>query len=134
MRGFEELDHTADVALRVWASGLNELFAEAAKGMFLLLDNDFEETTTEEVVFFLAVEAEPEETLVKLLNELLYQSEIMGLNFCNFKTELSSDELLVKAEGYPVLIRRKELKAVTFSELSIAKTAKGVETILVFDV
>ena len=31
--GFEEISHTADWALRVWADDLEGLFAEAARGM-----------------------------------------------------------------------------------------------------
>ena len=31
--GFEEIRHTADWALRVWASNLSELLTEAARGM-----------------------------------------------------------------------------------------------------
>ena len=34
--GFEEITHTADWALRVWADDLEGLFAEAARGMYAL--------------------------------------------------------------------------------------------------
>lgn len=132
--GHEELEHTADVSLLVWASDWPGLFEEAARGMFDLLNNQVNELELEETTFSISAGQDLESNLVILLSELLYQSEVTGLDFHSFDLQLSGDKLLVKVEGHPVLSRGKDIKAVTFSELSIVSTGRGVETKLVFDV
>ena len=132
--GYEELEHTADVSLLVWAPDLLGLFEEAARGMFDLLNNQVNESVLEETTYSISAGLDTESTLVILLNELLYQSEMTGLDFHSFDLQFSGEKLIVKAEGHPVLSRSKDIKAVTFSGLSIVKTRRGVETTIVFDV
>jgi len=131
---FEEINHTADVAIRVWGSDLAELFANAAYGMTCqLADPDDVDPSTERQI---AVQGEDIEiVLVEWLSELLYLEERDGLLFTEFEIrEVTSSGLQALARGGPVENYYGHIKAVTFSELEIRKTDRGFETKIVFDV
>jgi SHS2 domain-containing protein len=131
---FEEIEHTADVALRVWGGDLTELFANAASGMaYLLADvEDVVSTMTEEV----ELEAEDTEILlVDWLSELLYLGERENVVFVRIdRLQVTPDRLSAVVQGGPVREWRSHIKAVTFSELEITRTDEGYETLIVFDV
>ena len=56
-RMYETFEHTADLGLRVRAADLNELFAEAARGLFsIMVANPDAVRTSEEVAFSLGGE------------------------------------------------------------------------------
>ncbi|HEC35265.1 MAG TPA: archease, partial [Anaerolineae bacterium] len=79
-RGFEEVPHTADIALRVWGQDLPELFANAARGMaWLMVDPSTVNPTVEVPLELRAYDAES--LLVTWLGELLYLNERDGLVF-----------------------------------------------------
>lgn len=83
--GFETIDHTADVALRVWAPSLEELFAEAARGLVALLTDA--DTVVARQRCPLTVEGiDLEELLVAWLNEILYRFESEGLLLAEFES------------------------------------------------
>jgi SHS2 domain-containing protein len=131
---FEEIEHTADLAIRVWGSDLQELFANAAYGMACQLANvDSVEAKIERRV---AIEAaDLEILLVEWLSELLYLGERDRVVFTEFDVfEVTSNKLEAKARGGPVEELQGHIKAVTFSELDIKETDRGYETIIVFDV
>jgi SHS2 domain-containing protein len=133
-RQFEEIEHTADLAIRVWGSDLQELFANAAYGMACQVANvDSVEATIERRV---AIEAaDLEILLVEWLSELLYLGERDRIVFTEFDVfEVTSNKLEAKARGGSVEELQGHIKAVTFSELDIRETDKGYETIIVFDV
>src|SRR5438034_408776 len=68
--GYEEIEHTADVALRVRAPSLEKLFCYAARGMFALMTDASGVATASEIA--LDVTASDRETLlVNWLSELL---------------------------------------------------------------
>ena len=72
--GFEEIDHTADVGLRVWAPGLEGLFRQAALGLAALL-TDPAELGARDGMRLEVRGIDLEELLVGWLNELLYRFE-----------------------------------------------------------
>ena len=131
---FEEVEHTADIAIRVWGRDLAELFANAAYGMARQLgDIDAVKPTVEQLV---ELEAYDQETLlVSWLGELLYLGEQEGCVFTDFDVlELTPTRLRAVARGGPVQRHRQHIKAVTFSDLEILRTGDGYETTIVFDV
>ena len=133
--GFEEVDHTADIAIRVWGSDMAQLFANAARGMACQLA-DIEQVDAREREIQVSVEAEDREILlVEWLSELLYLGEIEGVVFTEFHIlELSSNELRAIARGGRVQHYDAHIKAVTFSELDIHPKDGQLETVVVFDV
>lgn len=133
LSGFEEIRHTADWALRVWAPDLSTLFAQAAQGMYRL--EGVEIAPTPRVERQISVNGEDAESLlVAFLNELLYLQETERLAFDTFQCVIKDHSLDVKAQGGPINHLNKAIKAVTFHNLSIRTTSQGLETTLTFDV
>jgi SHS2 domain-containing protein len=132
--GFEEIEHTADVAIRVRGGTLAELFANAARGMAAQLAVPKEVAPTVEESIDL--EAEDAETLlVAWLGELLYLGERHGCVFNEFDiVDIAPTKLSAQARGWPVAEWVGHIKAVTFSEMDIARSDGGFETTVVFDV
>lgn len=131
---FEEIDHTADIAIRVWGSDLTELFANAAYGMSCQLTDP--EAIDPSIERKIAVQGEDlEMVLVEWLSELLYRGERDNLVFTEFEIlEVTSRGLHAVARGGPVEAYHGHIKAVTFSELEVTETDRGFETRIVFDV
>ena len=131
---FQEMEHTADIAIRVWGSTLAELFANAAYGMALLVTDirTVEVTITREM----ALQADDVEMLlVEWLSELLYLGEQENAAFVGFTMEqVTPHELRALARGGRITEHQGHIKAVTFSELDVKRTDDGYETAVVFDV
>ena len=132
--GFEEVEHTSDVALRVWGQDLPELFANAARGMaWLLVNPEAVIAAIEERVELTAQDAET--LLVSWLGELLYLGEEDGIVFTAFELEqVTPTRLRGTARGGTPGEWRRHIKAVTFSEMEIRPGERGLETKVVFDV
>ncbi|HEY76666.1 MAG TPA: archease [Thermoflexia bacterium] len=132
--GFEEIEHTADVALHVWGKDLKELFINAARGMaWLLADPETVEPTVEVALDLEGFDAET--LLVTWLGELLYYNETDQLVFTEFDLEeIKPTHLRGVARGGVPKETRRHIKAVTFHEMDIRPTDRGLETTIVFDV
>ena len=139
---FEEISHTADWALRVWADDLAGLLTESAWGMWMLANA--EQAEGPRVRRELSLNAsDAEGLLVAFLTELLYLSEFEKIIFNRFialHTSTSSVQgvegfnLKVMMEGGALRSIEKEIKAVTFHNLQIRETERGLEVEIVFDV
>lgn len=134
---YEELQHTADWCLRVWADDLPSLFVEAAKGMNTLsgaIPADGPLTRRS----FESVAADAETLLVSFLSELVYAAEQDKITFTRFTVETCEREnvweLKVEMDGAPLASVNKTIKAVTYHNLQIRQTERGVEVEIVFDV
>jgi SHS2 domain-containing protein len=139
---FEEIEHTADWAIRVRGKDLAELFATAARGMFSLITDLSQVETRREFELDLRA-ADVETLLVDWLNELLFLCEDKDLVFTEFQVEpvdepqqhqLPVARLRATIRGGNVSERVKCIKAATFSSLAIQQRDGGYETELVFDV
>jgi SHS2 domain-containing protein len=132
--GFEEVEHTADVALKVWGRDRAELFINAARGMaWLLAELEEGEPTVEVAVELEALDAET--LMVSWLGELLFLAEEEEVIFTDFELEeITPTHVAGKVYGRPVVEHRAHIKAVTFSEMDIRRTPRGWETKIVFDV
>ncbi|MBW4493030.1 MAG: archease [Oscillatoria princeps RMCB-10] len=132
--GFEEIDHTADWAYRIWGPNLEELFIQGALGLFALAGADLEPEPV--VVRELQLRGvDSESLLVAWLNELLYLQESEGLGFNQFDIgHLDRHSLHVRVTGAPVRSWLKFIKAVTYHDLSIRTGEAGLEATLVIDV
>ncbi len=132
--GFEEIEHTADVALRVWGRDLAELFTNAARGLAWLLAESGTVPPMAEVPLELTA-YDVETLLVSWLGELLYLNERDDVVFTDFDLqEVTPTRLRGTARGGPARETRRHIKAVTFSEMEIRRTGAGYETTIVFDV
>ena len=131
--GYEEIPHTADWSIRVWADDLRGLLAESAQGMYWLanaqLENELRVTKTLETE-----EPDKESLLVAFLSELVYYAEQENLGFNDFDIQIKNGRLKVEMRGAPLKSMDKAIKAVTWHNLNITKTARGLEVEIVFDV
>jgi SHS2 domain-containing protein len=130
----QEIEHTADWAIRVRGRDLGELFANAARGMFsLMADLDGVEPAVARQVAL--EEFDTETLLVSWLSELLWLNEESDAVFVRYEiTALAPTRLQATVWGGPASSQWKHIKAVTFHDLAIAKTDNGYEVTLVFDV
>ena len=133
--GFEEVDHTADKALRVFGASLTELFLSAAAGLTHLMASDVSDISTE-IEKSIELEAiDAESLLVEWLSELAYWAESEMLLFKKFRIQkATSIYLKAKVFGGKTSMLEKQIKAVTYHDLKIIKTAEGLEATIVFDV
>jgi SHS2 domain-containing protein len=131
--GFREIEHTADWELHVWAPDLTALLEQAARGMYALSGVSLQPGPRWLREITLPV-ADPEGLLVSFLSELLWLGEQDGLGFDVFALELTAGRLHARLEGAPFVARSKEIKAVTFHQLAVRRTARGLEVNIVFDV
>lgn len=134
--GYQALDHTADVSLRVWAPTLPTLFEQAAKGMMAqMLDLDAVPRTHRRRVHVDA--GDRGSLLVEWLNELLYLREVEGETFVHARvTQLTATVLEADVEGGQVDEKAvfHPIKAATYHDLAIREVPAGYEVTVVFDV
>ena len=132
-KGFEEIPHTADWAMRVWADDLPSLFEEAAYGMNTLARIKLADEAQVKK-HFEAEAADSEALLVAFLSELIYYQEQENLGFSKFDIRIINSRISVDMEGAQIKSVDKAIKAATYHDLKIQKTARGLEVEIVLDV
>lgn len=130
---FEEIHHTADWSIRVWAEDLPTLFTEAALGFLaisgiILADSPNVKREIE------IRSPDPESLLVAFLSELVFCAEQENLAFDKITVEIKCDRLFASLAGAPIKEINKYIKAVTFHNLKVTGSSTGVEAEIVFDV
>jgi SHS2 domain-containing protein len=131
--GFHERPHTADWALDVWAPDLIGLLQQAAHGMYALMHVRWQAEPCE-MYRFEVVAPDRETLLVTFLSELLYFTQRDRVGFQRFDLAEAGGRLAAAVEGAPIESIAKEIKAVTFHNLVVRETARGLEATIVFDV
>ena len=132
---YEILQHTADVRLRVTASSLEELFADALRGLMAVMGarpvgahSVRPETIELDSVDLTAL-------LVDFLNEALVRAVVSrrgytGASFASLgETHLSATLTSVPAASFD-----EEVKAVTYHEAEVRRSGEGWTTMLVLDI
>jgi SHS2 domain-containing protein len=132
-RGHREVEHTADWGLEVWAPDLQGLMEEAARGMFELMGIAVSEESRCHRQLEIGAD-DREQLLVSFLEELLFIAESEDLAFDGFLLNLVGTNLLARLEGGFIVSRTKEIKAVTYHNLEISETRRGLKTSIIFDV
>lgn len=131
---FEEIEHTADVALRCGGPDRASLFRGAARGMYHLMGiGEMRSPAVEQTVSLEAMDMEG--LLVDWLGELAYLAEARGLVFVEmtFRT-LSATRLEAVLAGGRVDGFDLAIKAVTYHRLKVEQTRQGYTATVVFDV
>jgi SHS2 domain-containing protein len=131
--GYEEVDHTADIALRIWGENFQVLLQQAADGMYDLMGVIAEPGSHREARFDLSYGTN-ETLLVDFLSELLYLSEEKGLALKNFTFFERDEKFIVQASGGVIISQDRHIKAVTFHDLDIEIDDGGLEATITFDV
>ncbi len=146
-RRFASVEHTADIGITVYGKTLEELFENAAYGMFSQM-TDIEKVNPEEKVEVQVEGYDKESLLVNWLNELLYLSATKKMFFSqlkikNFQETCDSLKLNAEVKGEKINPKKHslhlEIKAATYHNLKIKKIKrgdhlKGYQTTIFFDV
>ncbi|MGQ0535189.1 MAG: archease, partial [Methanobacteriota archaeon] len=123
-RGFEILEHTADVGVRAWGPSLDEAFAEGARGLFSVIGRIDRVVPKGEIVVEVHG-ATLEELLYNFLDELLFAHSAEAVLFSEFEAKIDPQGPRVRAiaRGEPLSIARhgplSEVKAVTWHALEV---------------
>ena len=140
MGSFEVFEHTADVGLRVDARSLDELFVEAARGLFALTVENPEAIEPRQPVMFELESESLEGLFVDWLRELIFRFETEHLLLCEFQVQVFDGNRRLRAEcrGEPADWSRhlpdNELKAVTYHGLRVEQTPSGWEAEVILDI
>ena len=132
---YEEIEHTADVGIRAHGRSLEELFANAAEGMFSLIADLAAVKPVGEIE--VRLQAEDISTLfLQWLSELLFLHETQRLLFSSFDVHIVGTSLQGHARGEAIDKKRHELKlvikAVTRHGLTV-DPEKGIAEVI-FDI
>ena len=130
--GYEEIAHSADLALKVWGEDFNTILSQAAEGMFALMGVRFkpDETITE---CFSISRGSQEEILVDFLAEILFLLEDRRIVLSEFEME-DGDVIQLTGVFHPLLSVDRWIKAVTFHNLAVVAYPDKLETVITFDV
>ena len=131
---WEEIEHTADWALRVRGGDLAALFENAALGMLSLMGGEIEAGGRYQRTITLQA---PDRIvlLVDWLNELLYFIESDEVLLDEIDVRQVTDTLLkATVRGGRSRNPRRQIKAASYHNLTIREVPTGYETEIVFDV
>jgi SHS2 domain-containing protein len=128
------LSHTADLALEVRGASLEELFANAALGMFAqMVDLASVPRQVQQIIDVAA--GDHESLLVAWLSELLFLRETRREAYCSFEVSFpAAGALHGLALGAPWQAFDRPVKAVTYHGLAITRGRAGYRATIVFDV
>lgn len=138
MGGYEEIEHAADYALRVWGSDLREMIEAAGRGLVDLI-SDPERPPAERWEEYEIHAEDPAGLVVRALRELLYCLD-GGWAPVDFQV-LSAQETPAAAKcraGLASLAKAREhlhrhVKAVTYHDLRIRRGPEGLSMVVTFD-
>jgi SHS2 domain-containing protein len=135
---FEELEHTADVGLRVRGATFAELCENAARGMLALIG---EAAFAADEISARRIEVacgERAECLYEWLRAVLLAFAVDGFFATRIRVEAGKGRLIGDLEGGCFDVERHvfftELKAVTRHGLRVEETRDGFEAEVIFDV
>jgi SHS2 domain-containing protein len=131
---YEEVDHTADWALRLQGKDLAELCLHAAAAMLAACGARPAEGASDERRITLQAPAR-EILLVRWLQEVLYLLDAHHRYPRRIDVQVDGGlNLSARWEEVPLAGVDKPIKAVTYSGLTVLDTATGLEATVVFDV
>jgi SHS2 domain-containing protein len=144
--GFEHLEHTADVLIKAWGRNLEELFEQAARGMFEVI-TDTNKVESRERIAISVCGFDLENALYRWLEELLFYHDSRNFVFGKFRVskvyeQVSEGEKQVcvegVAEGEEFEQGRHEprtvVKAVTYHEMRIWRENESWYATFVVDI
>ena len=132
---FEEIEHTADRALKIYGRNFEELLRNAAFGLNSLMGVNEETGATTQIKSIILDAEDAEGLLVEWLSELAYWAESEMLVFTKFDLKkVSPTHVKAAVAGRQVSKLERHIKAVTYHKLEIVKTDTGLAATVVFDV
>lgn len=138
MGSYKLIEHTADVRMWVEAATKEALFAAAMKGMAMLMSEDICKTAVlNEFVSLQVTSVDCTALLIDFLNEVLTQSHIKQVVFCDMSVAMISDTALsATVVGAATQGFEEDIKSVTYHEAAVVynEALQQYETMIVFDI
>ena len=136
--GYELRDHTADIALHVWGDTLESLFRSAAEGYYAVV-GDLKSCGATGTESLRINTTDVDGLLHDFLCELLFRFETGGLMLRDFVFERLDDTGLQATAACDKVdtdasVFDREVKAVTFHDLSIIERDGRYEVTVVLDI
>lgn len=133
---FEELEHTADIKIRVKAATIEELFSEAARALMTVMYGNISPGNITR-----HIEIDDSDTLSLLqnfLSELLFISEVEDFVISHAEVRIEGTHLLAELYGEPFMREKhmvgREVKGISYSGLTIAREQDSYILEVIFDV
>ena len=142
-KNFEIIEHTADTGIRAWGKTKQELFQNAAQGMFFLITGyplSGKKIKGRKSFQVQCQESGLENLLVSWLSDLLFLHHTKYMILTDFMIisltgqSIQSEVSGVSNKEFPCSLAR-EIKAVTYHQLHIRKNRRGQwEATIIFDI
>jgi SHS2 domain-containing protein len=133
---FEELEHTADVLVRVRGATIDEVFSDAARAMFHVI---YGSCDGDGIVEHISLESDNLISLLHdFLSELLFITDAENIVFCSFDVDVTQNRLSAVMKGVafdPSLHSGGTIiKGISLSGLRIVKEEDAYVVEILFDV
>ncbi len=139
-RGYQQVDHTADLAISIWAPDLESLFEEGAFALVDIMTEGAARRDSTEGLDARALEIEAldlEDLLIQWLNEVIYLAVTEGFTVAYAELSLSENtphNLEAKVQGSEQSQLKGELKSATYHGLELKKQDGAWRAFVVIDV
>jgi SHS2 domain-containing protein len=134
----EIFEHTADIGIRVRAGTLEELFADAARGLFSVMVENMTAVRAVDEVTFRVDGDDVEELFHDWLADLLFAFNGRRLVLAEFDVQFEASGLTATARGEPIDLGRHEIdvevKAITWCGLKVEHQPDGWLAEVVVDI
>lgn len=135
---YELFEHTADLGLRAQAPDLDQLFAEAARGLFAMVIENAEDVQPRIEVAIEIEGTDLDYLFFDWLNELLHTFETDRLLLTQFTVHVSDVGLRAEARGEQLDRQRHhlshEVKAITYHHLKVEQAPGGWQAEVIVDI
>ncbi|MHC4061696.1 MAG: archease [Planctomycetota bacterium] len=129
--GWQHYPHQADIGIRGFGATKEQAFEQTAVALTAVITNPAKVSPVEEVAVKCAA-PDDELLLVDWLNGLLYEMDTRQMLFSRFEVRIDGGELAGRAWGEKIDVSKHdpvvEVKAATYTELSVRQDEKGVWT------
>ena len=142
-KDYEIIDHTADIGLKVYGKNKEELFLNAARGMFFLItDTQLTPVSNKNRKYYTVNNnaSNIEDLLVAWLSELLFIHATEFVILDDYEIHSLTEQMIksrvgaIKIKGSPYRVVR-EIKAITYHNLHIFQDKTGRwQANIVFDI
>ena len=141
MPPYRIIDHPSDVGLEIISESIEDLFADAIKGLFSLITGEkynrrFSRKVKKSKRRIVIRYDRIENALIELLNRIIYFVYTKGILFYDPRVKIKKGKIILKSrvikDGFQFMER--EIKAATYHNLSIVGEGGKYETTIIFDV
>jgi len=137
MKQYQKIDVSGDVGLKIYGSTLEELFENAASGLYSLITDISQIKCIEHKTISLSSD-NMESLLVQWLNELVFLFDAYNFIGTEFSVRLENNNFKAIISGgfFDPDINESRLlvKAATYHDLSLKKSGTGLVATVIFDI